>query len=67
LVDAATKATPPSAVQGASNTAQQALIAGQKQKKRAVAGDTLMTPYSPNGGYAGGAQAKLKPATLIGS
>lgn len=65
LVDQATKTQPPSAVQDASNATDQANIAALKQRKKAAAGDTLMTPSTTpdKSGIAG----TPTPASLIGS
>ena len=65
LVDQATKDQPPSAVQAASNATAQANIAALKQRKKAAAGDTLLTPATDTG-RSGTANAPA-PATLIGS
>jgi hypothetical protein len=66
LVDAANSSKPPSIVQGASNATGQAQIAASKQRKKAAAGDTLMTPRGATGA-AGGQAADLVPKSLIGS
>lgn len=67
LVSQATGTKPPSIVQGASDATGQAAIAAQKQRKKAQAGDTLLTPGAPAGGGGSGTPGKLQPATLIGS
>lgn len=66
LVDQATKDKPPSAVQTASNATDQANIAALKQKKKAAAGDTLMTG-TPTGANASGTAGTPTPASLIGA
>lgn len=65
FTDAATSKQP-STVQGASNASQQAQVAATKQRKKAAAGDTLLTPIPPAGGYKSGS-ASLSQKTLIGS
>lgn len=65
LTDAASKNTPPSAVQGASDATAQANVAAMKQRKKAAAGDTLLTPQGAPG--ASGKAATPTPASLIGS
>lgn len=64
FTDAASKSTPPNAIQSASNATQQASIAATKQKKKAAVGDTLLTPQSAPG--ASGTPTAA-PKTLIGS
>lgn len=65
LVDQATKNSPPSAVQASSTALDQANIAALKQRKKAAAGDTLLTPQAVPG--ASGTAGTPTPATLIGS
>src|SRR6267154_6005167 len=66
LVDSATKNAPPGAIQSASNATDQANIAAMKQRKKAAAGDTLLTPSAPAGGYNSGTAGSPAPASLIG-
>lgn len=67
LVDAATQSKPPNAIQGASDATSQATIAATKQRKKAAAGDTLLTPKPPAGGYSSGTAGAPAPAALLGS
>src|SRR4051812_28925671 len=64
LVDQATKSAPPNAIQAASQASDQAQVAASKQKKKAAAGDTIMTPRGAPGASG---SAVTTPATLIGS
>lgn len=67
LVGQATSGQPPSAVQTASDSTDQANIAAMKQRKKAAAGDTLLTPAAPAGGYNSGTAGPQMPATLLGT
>lgn len=66
FIASAASNTPPSATAASSTATQQAQIAAAQQRKKTAAGDTLLTPQAPAGGYSSGTPKATSPAMLIG-